>query len=98
MEIPVSNGTRISGATGEFTTNCADLVDDPRDCLFAATQPLFAARLLLNITAGSMQEELCVMDLDISCALLHAKVKRTVYSELPVEDEVAMAGGRKLDN
>lgn len=49
---------------------------------------------MLSRPASSKQEELCVMALDIPCAFLYAKVKRTLYVLLPVEDEVI--GGRGL--
>lgn len=65
----------------------------PRDELFVGTLPLCAVRLLLSTTASSRQLGMCVMVLDMSCALRYAKVKKSLYIELPVEDEVSSGRG-----
>ena len=61
---------------------------DPREDLFAGTPPLFAARLLVSRTATRRSRQHTLMVLDVSCAFLYAPIKRTVYIELPEEDEM----------
>lgn len=54
-----------------------------RDDLLARTPPLVVARLLVSQASSCPDKRLT---LDISCVLLYAPVKRTLYTELPKED------------
>ena len=65
---------------------------DPREDLFAGTPPLFAARLLVSRTATRRPKKHTLMVLDVSCAFLYAPIKRTVYIELPEEDQKSQTG------
>jgi hypothetical protein len=59
----------------------------PREDLFAGAPPLFAMKLLLSLIAsqGKPRSKI-IMLLDVKCAFLYGKTKRTVYIELPPED------------
>jgi hypothetical protein len=61
--------------------------NEPREDLFAGTPPLFAMKLLLSLIAsqGKPRSKI-VMLLDVKCAFLYGKTKKTVYIELPPED------------
>lgn len=63
----------------------------PMDDLVAGTPPLFVARLVLSRSASSAHEGLCVIVLDMSCALFYANIKRTLCIEFLVEDKEAIS-------
>ena len=66
-----------------------------RDDLFAATPPLTATRLMLSALASRGRKgpgSHRVMLLDVKKAFLYGLLKRTVYIELPEEDEKAKTG------
>ena len=56
---------------------------DPRTDLFASTPPLFLARAVVSMAAWDRTRRWSLMALDVSCAVLHAKVHREIHNELP---------------
>jgi len=66
-----------------------------REDLFAATPPLTASRMLLSAVASRGRKgpgNHRVMLLDVKKAFLYGELKRSVYIELPAEDDMSKSG------
>ena len=68
---------------------------EARDDLFAATPPLVASRLLVSGVASRGRRGADgnrILLLDVKKAFLYGRIKRSVYIELPAEDEKSTSG------
>lgn len=67
---------------------------DAMEGLFAVGPPLFAEFTLVSRSASDSEQVLALMVIGVSCALLYAPANRTLYIELPLDEEQG-SGGRK---
>ena len=73
---------------------CArEFQSDDRPDLYAGTPPLEALKAVISIAANN-KEMFSIMQIDVSCAYLHAKAQRLVVIRLPLEDRMGTDAGK----